>query len=58
MEKEIDDAIKTENQQNLEASGFQLVTRRTKKKNQKTNTNPVRNNYKTRSRPSNQTPSQ
>lgn len=51
-EKEIDDALLREDKKNLEASGFQLVTSRTKKRTL------ARSNSKTRTTPSNPKPSQ
>jgi len=56
LEKEIDDALNREDQLNLQASGFQLVTSKAKKKAQKTKNTTVKNNYETRSKPRNPRP--
>jgi len=56
MEKEIDEAIIREEQQNLQASGFQLVTSKASKKAQKAKTTSVKNTYATRSNTSNPKP--
>jgi len=53
MEKEIDEALFREDQQNLEAYGFQLVTSKATKKAQKLNSSSIRSKYATRSKPSN-----
>jgi hypothetical protein len=56
IEKEIDAALLREDQQNLEASGFQLVTNKSQKKTLKSKNMPAKNSYKTRSKPGKPTP--
>lgn len=56
IEKEIDDALLREDQQNLEASGFKLVTRKAKRKTQKSKNIPTKNSHGTRSKSSNPRP--
>lgn len=56
LEKEIDAALIREDEVNLQASGFQLVTHKAKNKAQKSKYTSVKNKYETRSKPSNPKP--
>jgi len=56
IEKEIDEELLREDQQNIEASGFQLVTSRTKKRAQKSKKSSVKSSYGTRTKPSSPKP--
>jgi hypothetical protein len=52
----MDAALIREDEVNLQASGFQLVTHKAKNKAQKSKYTSVKNKYETRSKPSNPKP--
>ena len=56
LERDIDKALAMEDQQNLDASGFQVVVSKSTKKSLKAKTSPIKTRHKTRTKPSNLKP--